>query len=481
MNSGLTRRLSEGRASLTRSDAPFTAAPRNWYPAFTVAFLVVALVCGGSSSSALSAAVVRIGAVPVLALGLWRLSQRPTTPGARWPLILLAAGGAVIVAQLIPMPPDVWQALPGHRTVADGYRAAEMAAPWLPISLTPDATWSSLLGLIPPSAMLIATLTLAVSERRLLAAAVLAVALLSAALGMLQKAGGTDSALRLYAITNPESAVGFFANRNHQADFLALTLPLAAYLAARWAGRGRARTFFWAAVGVGFAIVMASCVATTGSRAGLLLVALGTAGGGLVVLRAHAKSPGPGWRLAALAAPAALTLMAAGLITLAVDPRLERAVLARSGPELRLELNPEVARAGRAFAPLGSGAGSFATVYQMFEPLQSMGPTFVNHAHDDFVEVWLEAGVAGTALVLAFAAWWVAATWHVVQDRRVSGAALSLAGSLMVGMSLIHSLVDYPLRTPALITLFAFACGLIVPPPAEPGEGRGRMRLGSRR
>jgi O-antigen ligase len=471
----------QGEAGLTQSDPEASAGSvgGDWFALIALAFLVLALTCGGSSSSPLSAGIVRIGAVPVLALGLWRLSEHPPAPGARWALILLAAGAAVIFAQLIPLPPAVWQALPGHRTVADGYRAAEMAAPWLPISLTPEATWDSLLGLIPLAAMLIATLTLAVSERRLLAAGVLAVALVSAALGMLQRAGGPDSPLRLYAITNPESAVGFFANRNHQGDFLAVTLPLAAYLAARWAGHRRARIFFWAAVGVGFAVVMAGSVATTGSRAGLLLIGLGAAGGVMVVLRAHAKSPGPAWRLAALAAPAALALMAAGLTTLAVDPGLERAVLAKSGPELRLELNPEVARAGLTFAPLGSGAGSFAPVYQMFEPLESMGPAFVNHAHDDFIEVWLEAGVAGAALIMAFLAWWVMATWRVVQDRRANGAALALAGSLMVGMMLIHSLVDYPLRTPALITLFGFACGLI-PTATHDHTGRGRMRLGSR-
>jgi hypothetical protein len=183
------------------------------------------------------------------------------------------------------------------------------------------------------------------------------------------------------------------------------------------------------------------------------------------MLRARAKAPGPAWRFAALAAPTVLAVGVAAVITLAVDPGLQRAVMARSGPELRLSLNPEVARAGLVFAPLGSGAGSFAAVYQMFEPLQSMGPTFVNHAHDDFVEVWLEAGVAGGALILAFLAWWVVSTWSVVQERGSSGAALSLAGSLMVGMALTHSLMDYPLRTPALIVLFAFACGLIVPPP----------------
>jgi hypothetical protein len=169
--------------------------------------------------------------------------------------------------------------------------------------------------------------------------------------------------------------------------------------------------------------------------------------------------------------PAALALLAGGLTLLAIDPAAEHAAEHRTGPELRFSLTPGVARAGLAFAPLGSGAGSFATVYQMFEPVEAMGPAFVNHAHDDFIEAWMEAGVAGIALIAAFLAWWVAATWRVVQDGRTRGAALSLAGSLMVGMFLIHSLVDYPLRTPALITLFAFACGLIVPAPKAMIDG----------
>jgi hypothetical protein len=449
----------------------------DWYPVLALAFLVVALVSGGSSSSPVSAVVVRICATPVLAIGLWRLAGIPLAPEARTPLVLLSAAAAIVFAQLIPLPPAVWQELPGHRTVVDGYRAAEMAAPWLPISLAPQATWDSLLGMVPPTAMFVATLTLTVSDRRRLAAGVLVVALASAMLGALQRAGGPDSPLRLYAITNPNNAVGFFANRNHHADFLAATLPLAAYVAARWAGRGRARAIFWGMAGAGFAAIIAGSVMVAGSRAGLLLVVFGGVGGLAVVLRAHAKAPGPGWRLAALAAPGVLVAAAAGLTVLAVSPSLERAVLAQSGPELRLELNPEVASAGLAFAPLGSGVGSFATVYQMFEPLEAMNPAFVNHAHDDFVEVWMEASVAGVALILAFLVWWIAATWRVVEDRRANGAALSLAGSLVVGMMLIHSLVDYPLRTPALITLFAFACGLI-PSAAHDEPGRGRMRLG---
>jgi hypothetical protein len=452
---------------------------RDWYPALSAAFLVVALVCGGSSSSPISAGIVRICAVPVLALGLWRLSARPAPRGAVWPLALAAAGMAIIIVQLVPMPPELWRGLPGHATVANAYRAAEIPAPWLPISLTPDATWDALLGLVPPAALLIATLTLDAGERRMLAGAVLAVALMSVGLGMLQLAGGEDSRLRIYAITNPRSAVGFFANRNHLATFLATSLPLAAYLAARWTGRGRGRAVFWIAAGLGFALIVAVGAATTGSRAGLLLVAIAAAGSTLVVMRARAKSPSPLWRYSALVAPAILALLAGGLILLAVDPTAEHAAERLTGPELRFSLTPGVAQAGLVFAPLGSGAGSFAAAYQMFEPVEAMGPAFVNHAHDDFIEVWMEAGVAGVALIAAFLVWWMAATWKVVQDGRTRGAALSLAGSLMVGMFLIHSLVDYPLRTPALACLFAFACGLIVPAPA-PGERGSERQLESR-
>lgn len=467
-----TGRSSEDKAGLTRSEADYAvlATARDWYPALAAAFLVVALICGGSSSSPISAGIVRICAVPVLALGLWRLRARLAPRGTVWPLALGAAGMAIVIVQLVPMPPELWRGLPGHPTVADAYRAAEIHAPWLPISLTPDATWDALLGLIPPAAVLIATLTLDAGGRRMLAGAVLAVALTSVGLGMLQLAGGEESALRIYSVTNPHSAVGFFANRNHLATFLATSLPLVACLASRWAGRGRGRALFWIAAGLGFALIVAVGAATTGSRAGLLLVVIGAAGSALVVMRARARTPRPVWRYSALAAPALLALLAGGLILLAVDPAAERAAEQRTGPELRFSLTPGVARAGLAFAPAGSGAGSFATVYQMFEPVEAMGPAFVNHAHDDFIEVWMETGVAGAALIAAFLAWWVTATWRGVQDERTPAAALALAGSFVVGMFLIHSLVDYPLRTPALACLFAFACGLIVPAPGPAGD-----------
>src|SRR5258708_38029157 len=88
-------------AGLTQGDPDEPAvAPPDWFSALALAFLAVALAGGGSSTSAVSAGIVRVCAVPVLALSVWRMALRPTAPGATWPIIILAAAGGVIHAQL---------------------------------------------------------------------------------------------------------------------------------------------------------------------------------------------------------------------------------------------------------------------------------------------------------------------------------------------------------------------------------------------
>ena len=49
------------------------------------------------------------------------------------------------------------------------------------------------------------------------------------------------------------------------------------------------------------------------------------------------------------------------------------------------------------------------------------------------------------------------------------------AGSVIVGLVLLHSLVDYPIRTAAIAAIFAMGCALIVParPSRREREGHG--------
>lgn len=450
MSGGVAALASDGRSLANRRFANLALAT-----------LVGALVLGGASrADAASGLAVGILCLPLLAAVLWRLTG--TTPRAsRLPLLFI--GGLVLIPflQLVPLPPEIWSRLPGHAALAADDRLLG-PAPGRPISLAPAATLNAALSLAPPAAAFLATLLLDADDRERLIAAVLIVAAASALIGALQVAGGPGSPLRLYAITNRDVAVGLFANRDHQAIFLTCATPMAATWAFGREGPLQRRLFRRAVGGVLIVLLIVGA-ALTRSRAGLLL---GTPAAGVslaLVLRAG------GGRLAARAVMlGGVAALAAGLILLfgpeALATRFQSEPLAA-----RWALTPLFLKIGATYAPFGAGLGSFDPVYRMFEPASLVGPSYLNHAHDDYAELWIEAGwfaaVAVTAfLIRAAKQAWAAWTAPASGNRWRAQARL---GTVVVGLLLLHSAADYPLRTPALACLFALACGLMVSP-AEP-------------
>jgi hypothetical protein len=142
--------------------------------------------------------------------------------------------------------------------------------------------------------------------------------------------------------------------------------------------------------------------------------------------------------------------------------------------DARVNLLPGLIAAGKTFSPIGSGLGSFVPAYQLFERPETLLPQFVNHAHDDYIELWIEAGVLGLAVLAAGLAWFLtaalrAAFWPSGRDIDLPRVAV-----IVILILLVHSAVDYPLRTAALSTLFAFACALLTPPPSDGRRSRRR-------
>jgi hypothetical protein len=71
--------------------------------------------------------------------------------------------------------------------------------------------------------------------------------------------------------------------------------------------------------------------------------------------------------------------------------------------------------------------------------------------------------------------------WRTSQNESAPlDLALSRAGTLIVVLLLLHSFVDYPLRTIAMMSVFAFACGLMVPPQKHLGPEARQSRRPSR-
>lgn len=407
---------------------------------------------GASQGHALRLALVELAALPLFVLASGRVIQTGIWREHRFALVLWAAVVAIPMLQLIPLPPAVWTSLPGRDQMVLALKLAGLQPGWAPLSVAPDRTFGSALALVPPSAFFLGVLSLSPSQHKRLVQFCTAAAIAGILLGAAQLAHGGD-ALYLWSWTNSGFITGFFANRNHLASFLLVILPFAVVLGAATMRRRDRRTsaMWFAALFAGLVVV---AVAAIRSRAGITLF-VPVIGVSLLAawIAAGRGRPGPGLLVLVGSVAAALTAVA----VLALPPILARFEEA----EARLDRWPLVAETAQTYLPLGSGIGSFDTVYRSVEPLQGLNSTFFNQAHNEYLETWLEAGWLGIGLILAFLVWYARRSWSIWAAPSFHEGDLQRAATIGIGVLLLHSLVDYPLRTVTLSVVFALCCGLL--------------------
>lgn len=421
-------------------------------------FMLLAFATGGGSRYDIQSLVIlRPAAALLLAFAFWGVRGRDLR-GLTQPLLLFAAMALLILLHLIPLPWALWSSLPGRETIVAIDEAASLGHIWRPLALAPVGAWNALFSLLPPVAILIAGARLSTRDRRLLVLPLLLLALVSSVVALLQMSGGPDSPLYLYRITNDGAAVGLFANRNHQAVFLACAFPLLAFFASatafpRWDRRIR--------IGVAgaFGAIFVALILVTGSRAGALAMLVGLAA---VALLSRTEPRGPRdasfWRGSRLwAAAAALLLLLASIVALAGRAEsIDRLLSSNGVGEIRYRAWGPILDMGLRYFPAGSGIGSFAEVYRLHEPYALLDWTTFLRAHNDPLELLVTGGAPALLLLMVAVliyvrqcvGWW--RTGESEGGRSVAkGAALCVIG--MLGLA---SLGDYPLRTPAITCLF---------------------------
>jgi O-antigen ligase len=112
-------------------------------------------------------------------------------------------------------------------------------------------------------------------------------------------------------------------------------------------------------------------------------------------------------------------------------------------------------------ALLGTGLGTFTEVFRLYETGDGLTTNFVNNAHNDYLQISVEWGVPGLLIVAAalllFCRLFIR-TWLRRQDQ---GYRLRRAASVSLLTLILHSMVDYPSRTPGIAGL-AMACLVIL-------------------
>lgn len=332
-------------------------------------------------------------------------------------------------------------------------------------SLTPMASERALFWLLPAIALYCSVLQMHFEEKKYVVATLIFWVFVGAIVGLAQKADGVNSALYFYSNTNRGSSVGFFANNNHYAICLAITLPLVWTALIGLFNRRMQQPVhpLWFVMFAGIAILFILGFMLSGSRAGLALGMLGCLLMLPAVIMADQHKGAKHWVFAVFAIGLIFSIQL-GLyfisMQFAPDPM----------SDLRLEIYPIVREAATQFAPVGSGPGSFWFAFPHYGGMLA-GNLIINHAHNDYLELWLEMHwlfiAVAMPLLLAFI-WQSARVWFRARLYKTDSVLLARAASIGIFLLIVHSSIDYPLRTSAMLAITGLLVAILASPEYEP-------------
>lgn len=385
---------------------------------------------------------------------------------------------ALPLAQLIPLPPALWQALPGREAEIAALRLVGADTGWMPLSQSPSRTLATLLAMVPPAGLMLLTAQCTLAQRTRLLWVLVAGGAASVVLGALQLADGEGTQWRLQVETHLGWLTGFQANRNAEADVLNIALAATAALGAISLvrmGAGPSRALARAVLGLVFVLILFGAV-MTGSRMGIVLlgaVLVAFAATAWLMLRRKGLNLTRSAPWVAAAGLAAIGLVGVALVRV---PELGRVAdrFLYDGDD-RAKLWADTREAIAATWPAGSGLGTFQPVFVASERLEYVDPSVPVRAHNDWLEFTLEAGLAGWIVLAAILAiiilQWRRAVAAVRRDqgesRHVVAAQIGFA-TIALGVLALHAIVDYPLRSMSLACLAAMATAMLFRPPDPP-------------
>lgn len=426
-------------------------------PAFLIlcGLLVAVWIAGGGSRADLIGQVVVRGATWVLVIVAIFAGVRPTSSAFRPVFLILFAALALVLLQLVPLPPSVWQALPSRAMLSAAANLAGEPQPWRPLAIVPDAAINAASSLAPPIAVLLLFSALDERERAWLPGILLTLVTGAMFVGLLQFSGaGFDNTL---VNDTPGQVSGTFANRNH----FALYLAIGCLVAPVWAFSGERRVTWRAPTAMGLILLFELTILASGSRAGMLAGGMALAIASIFARHGIRRALGtpPRWLFPAIGGAVVMTFATFLVISIAADRAvsIDRAVALSTGEDMRARGLPVVLAMIRNYFPVGAGVGGFDTLFRMHEPFGLLKRTYFNHAHNDFLEIVLDAGVLGLLLLIAAVGWWGWASVRVWRRRPDAVAVLARLGSAILLLVLGASIVDYPARTPLIMVTMVLA------------------------
>lgn len=382
----------------------------------------------------------RVGAIALATVWALGCAARGTLVLGASPLqlCLFAAAGLAFVQSV---------ALPGFGTMSvDPYASRNAAATLLTFAVLFSA---ALVALDRPHRL----------QRT--AAVLFVVGFALSVLGVLQSAAGVGA---IYGLRQTGTTFfGPFANKNHFAGLMEVLLPLGlGPLVAGSVRRERRGLVVFAAVLICVALVLSR------SRGGLFSLCAEIA---FLVLVAVSVRPSHGhsrWRTAGVGVLGGVTLAAcvafgvlwvgsddvvASLADLP-DTATSDTALSRNG------IWNDSARLIGERPLLGSGVGAYGVAFSAVT--SGSGGAVVHHAHNDFLQVLVDAGASGGLIAILFGVGLGIAVARSARNRDPILRGIALGASTGCFGLLVHSLIDFNLQIPSNALAFLVSVALVV-------------------
>jgi O-antigen ligase len=264
---------------------------------------------------------------------------------------------------------------------------------------------------------------------------------------------------------------GPYVNHNHYAGLMEMLAPFPLVLAATRFTDGNRKLVVMA-----IAALMTGSVFLSGSRGGMLAVLAQVIVLAVLILRSQKGN----WRQPLLLG-VCMVLVIGFMVWLGGNELTRRmaSIHAETHAELsggtRITIDRDCLHMLLKRPVLGWGLGTFPTVYPGFRSFYST--FFVNQAHNDYLQLAVETGLAGFAI----AAWFLVLVFRRAAaklkgwNQTTTGAITAAALLGCIGI-LVHSLLDFNLQIPANAALFYVLCAIAAAPPLQESHRRRALR-----
>ncbi len=432
----------------------------------SLAIIAAALALGGVEAAAYS--VVEVGLFLALLLLVFKQTWegKLQLPLAIWPVLFVV----FVLLQTLPLPHRIVALLAPIRfetATAPGHDYG--ASTWITLSVDPHETVLALTKFLAyfGSFVLAAFYFDSRKGRSSLIRALILLGIFEAAHGIVQYITGWQKIFGYTKQNDLWDATGTYINRNHLAGLLELIIPLTlamvfysedkrreGFANGRVDGSilGRRSVFYFF-----LAIIMGIGIIFSRSRGGILAMAFSVV---LMLFVGRLAAWQKGWTVAVVLV--FLCLVGYGL-WIGLDPVLAR--FEQMGhrdyirTEGRLTIWENTLELVHDYPLTGSGLGTFGTVFQRYQT--SFVTNYVDHAHNDYLELIAETGVVGTLLL------WVPILYlflrmilSFLRDKRRYRRAVLLGCIGSTFALLIHSVTDFNLQIPANALVFAAVLGM---------------------